>query len=500
MRIAFRADASRVIGSGHVARCRALAAKLRRRAGEVVFVSREDPDRTVSRLLGDDVPLNLLPHIDRAGHDWNEERDAADTIDVLANQKVDWLVMDHYGLSAAWEEKLQPHAARILAIDDFANRKHACDILVDQNFTLAGNDRYAPLIPQECTQLLGPHYALLADAYAAAAQLRQTHAETVQRAVVSFGGSDATELAALALQAFMHPSLAHIDVDVVTASHAARKTLEDLAHRRPRTCVHGPQPNLVNLFTAADIAVGAGGTTTWERCCLGLPTIVVVLAENQARGVRDLAAASIVESAGRRDNVDVELLRRTIMNLSADTARRQTMSVQGSLLVDGHGAARVAETMIPTASENLTLRPADERDCPFFFRLANDSDVRRESFHSDAIPWETHQSWFADKLNDPSTQLLVFEADGLPVGQIRFDRREDAIVLNYALERFVRGRGWGTKLVAMSVSMVTDSANAPIRAEVKAANVASRRVFERLGFRKTPETNGGRINYVLSRI
>lgn len=504
MQIAIRVDSSQKIGSGHVARCRTLAAALRKRRADVRFICRSHPGNSYARLEEDGFPVHLLPaphaHADGASYaDWlgvDPARDAEETIAALGGVRPDWLIVDHYALSEAWERALRPHADRIMALDDIA-RAHAADMLLDQNAADDPEGRYRDRVPADCRLLLGPRYALLDETYAAAARDVRDRGE-VRRILVFFGGTDSHDMTGRTLAALSHPDFAGIAIEAVVGGanpHAA--AIEALARDAANIRIARDLPSLADALAAADLAIGAGGGHMWERCCLGVPAVVVSVAANQEPASGVLGDAGAVAYLGPAEKADAPLLRQAVSALIAAPDRRRAMSEKGRLLVDGRGAERAAEALMPTPRDALVLRKAEPGDCAFFFHLANDPLVRRHSFSTDPIPWKTHKAWYASKIESAASRLYVFEAHGLPVGQIRFDVADGTAVLSYALDAAARGRRLGGVLVARGLSALAAAWSGSVQASVKHENNASRAVFGDLGFHLANPVPFDRLVYVL---
>jgi UDP-2,4-diacetamido-2,4,6-trideoxy-beta-L-altropyranose hydrolase len=276
----------------------------------------------------------------------SQAQDADETIAAL-DGRFDWMVVDHYGIDAGWERRLRAHVNQIMVIDDLANRQHDCDLLLDQNYVYGMRTRYANKLPRESTCLLGPEYALLRPEYPEQRRLRQQSDGEIRRVFVFFGGTDPDNLTGQTLSAFTASALQHIAVDVVVgANNPNRDALEAQAAATPQITLHEPQPHLADLMAKADLAVGAGGTTTWERCCRGLPSLVVSIAKNQQPACEALASDGVIEWVGHHNQVTSGDLAGALMALTHDPARVRSLASASHALVDGNGTQRVVEHLL----------------------------------------------------------------------------------------------------------------------------------------------------------
>ena len=339
LRFVFRADSSREIGSGHVMRCLTLADFLAALGNRCAFLCRSAP--------GD-----LIDEIGRHGHTamqmspiaaqptMSESEDARASKEAISGLAIDWLVVDHYGLGIEWEQALRPRARNLLVIDD-VGRDHECSLLLDQNFPNPMHDRYRRTLA-DAKLLIGPQYALLRADFSIsrpAALRRRTGA--CNRFLVSMGGSDPSNATAKALAGLESVWQEGWQVDVIVgAGNPHRESIESSCSHRPAMTLHVQASNMAQLMTAADCAIGAGGSTTWERCCLGLPSLVSILSIDQisiATAVTHAGAQSLV---GWDQEVTAADYAREISALTA--ARLRAMSVSAAKICDGLGASRVA--------------------------------------------------------------------------------------------------------------------------------------------------------------
>jgi len=502
MNFVFRADASNRMGTGHVMRCLTLAEALRDRGAHTRFVCRAHHGNLVDLLRRRAMPVTVLPRPETATNEMytedygsflgvTKEVDTRQIIEALHGHTPDWLIIDHYGIDEGWERILRPHVGKLMVIEDFANRHHDCDLLLNQNYTNGGKDQYRGLVPGNCHILLGPGFALLKPEYTAYRQALRSRDWDVRRVLVFFGGSDRRNMTALTLEALSASEFSDLEVDVVVgASNSHRIHLERKALSRPLTNLYGPRQHLADLMSSVDLAIGASGATIWERMCLGLPSVVITTSENQKPAAEALKKANLIQYVGHYADINEKMLSQKLRQLIHNPECLREMCVRNQLQVDGYGTSRVTEVICPTNVTALRLRPAISDDCILYYNWVNDPAVRKSAMNSEPISWQTHSEWFRNKMQDEHAFLFVLEAAGLPIGQIRFDRTGDETWIDYSLDSIVRGRGWATRLVALGMDLIRASEPVHFCAEVKPDNKVSRLIFLRLGF--VEEENAGK--------
>lgn len=360
MKIVFRADASTVAGTGHVVRCLALAVAARAGGWRAEFVCRAHPGHMAQLIRAQGFAVHLLPApIDAATMTagdtyaaWlgvSQQQDAIDTAAALRFSAADWLVVDHYALDAQWESALLGLVPRLLVIDDLANRPHLCSVLLDQSLDFRGTARYAGLVSPACVQLLGPHYALLRPEFAARrwqSLARRDAVQRLERLLVFMGGSDPHNETVRALQGLSHASrvVQHIDV-VVGQGYPFLDDLRRQAHAcRVPLQVHVQTPHMAELMTQADLAVTSGGGVSWEKCTLGLPSLVTVVGDNQSLIAHELAAAGAQLLLGWVDAISADDYSRALDGL--ESGQLAAMSAKARDICDGKGAQRVLNHLL----------------------------------------------------------------------------------------------------------------------------------------------------------
>ena len=285
-----------------------------------------------------------------------------------------------------------------------------------------------------------------------------------------------------ALSSFDHPRLT-VQV-VVGPSNPRRAELSTaLARSRdPRIQLIDATEDLPRRMAWADVAITGAGTTLWELAFLGVPSVALVMADNQQPIAEELAGCGAVVSLGSVSQISPKRIASTVTALLNDSTTRRTMSAAGQRAVDGRGARRIVQAFL---GHDLRLRPVAADDCLLTWHWANDPDARAASFDPRPIPWDAHQGWFAAQRAAFDTLFLVAQtADGDPIGQIRFNRRDKAAVTSISVERRYRGQGYGSRLIRKAAleAFTRWPDVARIEAEVKASNRPSQRAFELAGF------------------
>jgi len=356
MRIAFRTDASLTIGTGHVMRCLTLADALHEQGASVRFICREHEGHPCDHLTARGYEVIRLPvgqtspdsdglaHAALLGASWLEDAEA--TLAALARERMDWLIVDHYALDVRWEMLMRPQVTRIMVIDDLADRYYDCDLLLDQNLSPSLHPSYRALTPPDCHHLLGPHYALLRPQFAETRHRlgQRDFDRRLRHLLVFLGGTDPHNETAKALAGIRLANLPDLNVDVVIGS--ANPYQEQLTRRCkaiPNAQLHVQVDNMAALMARADLALGAGGSATWERCCLGLPTLGVILAENQAPIAQAVAVEGAQKLLGWGHDTTPESYAEALHGITM--AQRMLMSEAAIRLCDGNGTRRVADSM-----------------------------------------------------------------------------------------------------------------------------------------------------------
>jgi UDP-2,4-diacetamido-2,4,6-trideoxy-beta-L-altropyranose hydrolase len=394
---------------------------------------------------------------------------------------LDWLILDHYAFDHAWEAAVLPDGARLMVIDDLADRAHRCDLLLDQNLGRRAED-YDPLVPATAARLIGPRHALLRPEFAAAREealaARAARGGRLDHVLVTMGGVDADNATGAVLAT---PALRGLRVTAVlgpAAPHLA--AVQAQAAALPGVEVVSNVANMAPLMAAADLAIGATGGTAWERCCLGLPTLMLVLAENQAPAAAALQAVGAGVGLGRMGAPDLSARLDTSLVAAADPASLARMSAAAAAVTDGRGAARVVAAL---EAPPLRLRPATMADAEMVWHWRQ--NLPPEQFRAGPTPdLGAHLRWFAAALADPDRLLMMAETDS-PLGHLRLDGGGAAATVSILLAPAARGQGLGLRALALLAAMAQARGIHRLEARVHPSNAASRGLFQRAGYAPT---------------
>ncbi|RAR56779.1 UDP-2,4-diacetamido-2,4,6-trideoxy-beta-L-altropyranose hydrolase [Onishia taeanensis] len=365
--VVFRADASLEIGTGHIMRCLTLAEALRKQGAECHFLCREHAGHLIDaieargfnahRLLDESLYRTSAPtrdlqpdHAHWLGTSWESDAEACGPL--IVQLAPDWLVVDHYALDARWEAAVLPEQTRLLVIDDLADRAHCAHLLLDQNLGREAED-YIGLVPAECRVLAGPQFALLRPEFAERREsslARRHRHPAVKRLLISLGGVDKDNSTGQVLDALNACDLPN-DLEITVVMGATAPWLEEVKTRAVElpwsTEVVVNVSDMARRMAEADLAIGAAGSTTWERCCLGLPTLMLVLAENQQHIAQSLHNAGAALTLGSIDSSAWKpQLQEYIAKSVFESAYRQTLTCDAANVTNGTGVSTLVGLML----------------------------------------------------------------------------------------------------------------------------------------------------------
>lgn len=356
MRVLFRTDCSAKIGMGHLIRCRSLARTLKLDSVEVIFIGNLEESRLTSQFkkefkVYDLQPSNKKQIIKKSWLNCSEVEDIGLTSKLIKEKKLhpfDWLIIDQYGISEEWEKifKINFPETKLCVVDDLANRKHIANILIDHNYYgNSGPLRYKSLVPKDCKLCIGPQFSLIDNIYG---DLRKhTYPrKKLNSIMISLGGMGDFNLLNNILKCISNKNLKNLNINIIQGPYSQNLVKLRKKYSKLNIEIFSNQMSLAQIILISDICIGAGGTSTWERICLGLPTITYAIAENQIEYSRILEKDGYIDFLGDQKSFNIERLSKAINSFLDDANKLNRLSKKLMGLLDGYGTKRISDLII----------------------------------------------------------------------------------------------------------------------------------------------------------
>jgi UDP-2,4-diacetamido-2,4,6-trideoxy-beta-L-altropyranose hydrolase len=489
-----RADADSQMGTGHVMRCLAIAQAWLDQGGNAVFLMRAPGQGIRTRVENEGVRVLEI------SADAGSENDAEETGRLVLGNHGDWLMVDGYQFGAEYQDRLKARGLKVLFLDDCGHSTHySADLVLNQN--LHASESLYRNRTSGTDLLLGARYALLRREFLSWRDWRREITTKARKLLVTLGGSDPDNATERVIEAL---KIAGQDLEatiLVGVTNPHRNDLEKASAGVPGISLVENARNMAELMAAADIAIAGAGSTCWELCFLGLPSLLIDLAENQRPVSQELDRLGVAVDLGNSGELSVQKIANELVSLVSSRGRRAKMSEGGRALIDGDGAARVCREM---ESRSLQLREATDADCKLLWEWANDPEIRAGAFSPGPIPWESHVQWFTARLADPGSVIYIaMDAEGATVGQVRYQLHGSRAMLSVNLGRQFRGKGYARQVVHLANQRLFQVSDVRfIDAYVKPDNLPSLKTFSAAGFGREgiTEVRGEKaVHFVLAR-
>ncbi len=471
------------MGTGHVMRMIALAQAWREDGGEALFLCAEITPTLEQRMRDEGLHLEKLA-VEPGSPDDLVATSAAVSRHV-ADGRLVAVAVDGYQFDADFQLGLRQTGCRLLVVDDYGHCDHYhADWVLNQNISACEELYSNRAIGTRL--LLGPRFALLRREFMAKRSAAHVVPDKAHKLLVTLGGADAYNVTKKVIDA-----LAGTGLEVRVAVGGSNPHLSSLREAAQQVSRGDTKVDLVvnssdmpQLMAWADMAVAAGGSTSWELAYFGLPAVFIILASNQEQIARELERRGFGICLGDHSKLDLQLLREALSRLAADPELRAAFAARGREIVDGLGGERVASLL--AREDEIHLRPVSEEDFRLIWDWANDPVTRANSFESAAIPWEQHREWCESKVNNPRCSFWIAANKNLGrVGVVRFDRDDGEATISLSVDPQARGRGYGMEIIKRACDRLFQSSEVNlVRALIKPANKASIKAFERAGFHR----------------
>ena len=367
MRIVFRVDASIQMGTGHVMRCLTLADALKNQGAECYFICRKHPGNLIGLITQRGYHVDVLPytdpsqerelqnHITGLAHaSWlgaTQKADASLCIHILEALKPDWLIVDHYALDVHWEKALRPYCKKVMVIDDLADRQHNCDVLIDQNYLPLYEQRYDNLVPATTKKLLGPSFVLLRDEFLKLREEKLHQVPNIEAHIlINFGGIGNYSLLSKVIEAInIFKKQSFYIVTGGLDPHLLLELEKSISYAKVK--IVETVVNMADIMSQSQYAIGACGSTVWERFCLGLNSGLVEIAENQAPLLNYLAQMNLIDNLGNFNSLTIDDILKLLQNLDLMDEKYSHRKSAIMNLIDGKGTQRVNDIILEVTND-----------------------------------------------------------------------------------------------------------------------------------------------------
>jgi UDP-2,4-diacetamido-2,4,6-trideoxy-beta-L-altropyranose hydrolase len=478
MQLHIRADADGKIGTGHIMRCIALSQAWQDQGEKVMFISHCESDELKERIHREGFRFIALDNT------CPNSSDLENTLSILKSEGGDqekWIVLDGYHFTPDYQKAIRDAGIHLLVIDDMNHLPlYHADILLNQNI-------YAPDLKYHCdedtTLLLGARYIHLRREFLKYQDVKHQIPDRAKNILVTLGGADPDNVTLKViegLELLNEPDIAvRIIIGPANPHQESVRNVLAAVHFESELLVN--PPNMPELMTWADMAISAGGSTCWELAFMGVPSIILVLAENQSAVAEYLMNKKAVVNLGWFAESSEEHIRHACKTLIHDNILRSYLSEQSRMPISGQGVSLVIEAI---KRRNITLREVTDLDCELIWQWANEEETRKASYSQAHISRDEHIRWF-DSVQRQKNHKFYIASNGSkkPVGQIRFaiDCKEAIVSFSVALDS--RRKGYGKEILVKAAKKIFNETDTEqITAYVKSENISSLRVFQKAGF------------------
>lgn len=487
--VVFRVDANTRLGIGHLMRCINLANQLSLNSVSCLFVLSNSSAPCVEKILSNGHECIVLENDTDFSNTHNPHSDYLYTCKVIEKLhfKPKWLVIDHYEIDIFWETHVRPYVEKILVIDDLANRPHDCDALADHN--LYDNFHiYDHLVGSNCRKYIGLDYAIINSDFSKNRIINKIARHKIQHIGIFMGGGDHLNISEWLLDHlglyFDWLDLKQIKIDLIIGEqHPAKEALLTKYRESVNIKLHVDVSDMASLLRDIDIFIGAGGVSAIERCCLGIPSIVLVFADNQIRGVKALQdKGALIYGGDFRDSNWLKDFQRAVTQIQ-NVEYRDKMIKYSMRLVDGHGCDRICASMLIGIFEPA-FRLVEKSDCDLLWHWRNLPEVRRVSENANLISHVEHEAWFNRVYNSDRYLMVMVCLGNHRVGYVRYSVDDNDCYISVVVDPIYKKFGFGYLLLVQSIPFFQSHQPTVkcVSAKIKSDNIASLKLFTKAGY------------------
>ena len=361
-----------------------------------------------------------------------------------------------------------------------ANRRHFCDIIIDQNYVKNYKTRYDKIVNKNCLKLLGPKFCINSDIKKTSNFKNQN--TKIKRIFIFFSSVFLPKIFEKIISLFSNKKFKNIRIDFIIGNLERKKFLKLKKSVNQNINLMIKSKNMKKLMSKADLAIGSGGTNTWERISLGLPSIVFCIAANQKKICEFLSKEKIIKYLGYFNAKSVTKINTEIIRIQSNFKKIRINSEKNKYLIDGFGIERINFFINEPLKKNLELKRINSKDIDLLFGWVNEKLVRKNSFVSKKVKYSDHRLWFNEAVSGKKSLILKLLLNNIPIGQVRYDKKNSFYEIDYSIDEIFRKSGFGKIIIQKSIKKLFKKKTI-IRANVKNNNKVSIKIFKRLNFK-----------------
>jgi len=479
MNFIFRVDASKTIGGGHLSRCLSLIKSIEvREKCNIHFIS-NNFENLLSNKLAEIKYKIFNPKTNFNSFDY--QLDAEKTIGYINKLETSntYIIVDHYKIDSKWERLIKPYCNKIIVIDDLANRRHICDILVDQNLVKNYKNRYQYLVSKNCKLLLGPKYALIGKEYSN--NKNNYYNQKKDEILIFFGSFDKYGLTLKILNLLIKINIKKNINVVINTKVIDYQLINKISKVHQNIKIYSNLDSLHSLLSKANIVIGSMGINFWERCTFGIKSILISTSYEQIPIANYLDKNNFATYLGHFDSFSNNHFINLIKSKSLVANKYESKLL--TKLVDGKGPLRVFDYIYPQ-NKKIRSRKLNYDDIHILYRWANNTLIRKNSFHNKYINLKTHKSWFKSNFTKNTTIYFYETYLNNEIGIVRFTKKKSIHYIHFNIEPALFSLGYGLKIVKLSLSNFMRKNKTKVYGKVLNKNMSSKKIFEKLNFDK----------------
>ena len=463
----FRVDSSNKIGIGHLIRCINISEQIKKKVDKIYFITKS---RHTFNFIKKNTNFESKIICKKKNNLKKKEiNDANETIKVLSkiNKKI-LLIVDNYSLSSKWESLVKPHCLKLVSIDDF-KKKHHSDLLINYNNFKKNND---------IQKLYGFDFSILNT------QIKKSQ-NNKKDIVVSFGGSDREKLTTFVTKILKKLNLkSKIYIFLGNFNNQIDDLKKVISSSKNIKVIKFSKKYFYYLKKAKFIVCG-GGTTCMETVLMGINSIVFNVSKNQNNQTKFLSKNKLINLIKYRNKNNLVKNKLIYLIKKLNNKNYKNFNLENQTLIDEYGVKRICEVLFPSNFSKVNAKKASAKDIKIYFKWYNDPLNRKFALKKNIINFKNHKKWFLKAIKNKNIKFFIFKIENLPIGQVRLDYKGNNILIDYYLDKVVRGRGWGKKILSYVINGVKLKKNKHFIGVVNKKNFSSIKTFKNLNFKET---------------